>query len=114
MVTIIAHKTFTNKEGEVFNSLVLQGGIEAVQSKSTSRFYLTARKATIFSTFDEETCKRLVGTKLPGEIEKVQCEPYEYTIESTGESVTLDYSWNYNPNKLSLEETVLEVEKEFV
>ena len=113
MVTIIAHKKSQNKEGKDFFSLVIQGGIETIQSKETNRFYLTARKATISSTFDEDTCKSLIGTKLPGSIEKVQCEAYNYTIESTGESITLDYSWNYNPNKLSIEETVLEREEVF-
>lgn len=105
MVTIISHKKNINKAGEEFNSLIIMGGVEAVQSKETQRFYLTSRKATISSTFDEETCKGLVGTKLPGSIEKVQCEPYDYKIES-GETIQLNYSWRYNPNILSMEETV--------
>ncbi len=113
MVTIISHKQSHNKDGKEFNSLVLQGGVEAVQSKETNRFYLTARRATISSTFDADTCKSLIGTKLPGTIEKVKSEPYDYTIESTGESITLDYSWDYNPNKLSMEETVNEMAEIF-
>lgn len=108
MVTIISHKKNHDKEGKEFFTLILQGGVEAVQSKETKRFYLTARKASISSTFDEATCKSLVGTKLPGSIEKVQCEPYDYTIENTGESIQLNYNWRYNPNVLSMEETVQE------
>jgi hypothetical protein len=42
----------------VKNSLFeLQGGIEMVKSKETDKFYVTARKASISSTFDELTCQ---------------------------------------------------------
>ena len=37
----------------------------------------------------EEVCKSLVGTKVAGEIEKIDAEPYDYKIPSTGETIVL-------------------------
>ena len=108
MVTIINYKNSQTTEGKEFFSLVVQGGVETVQSKETGRFYLTSRRATVSSTFNEETCKSLLQTKMPGAIEKVQVEPYEYTIEESGEVITLEHSWRYNPQLQSMEEAVFE------
>ena len=48
-------------------------------------------KRQIFpSTFDQETCKSLIGQQLDGTVEKVDCEPYEFTSEETGEIMILD------------------------
>ena len=108
MVTIIDYKKSQNSDGEEFFSLILQSGVEAVKSQESGRFYLTARKAFVSSTFDEATCKSLVQTKMPGSIEKVSVEPYEYTIEDTGEVIMLEHSWRYNPEAQSIEEAVFE------
>ena len=43
------------------------------------RYYATAKKATVSTTFDEETCKGLIGTQMPGKISKIKTEPYAYT-----------------------------------
>jgi hypothetical protein len=61
----------------------------------TDKFYVTARKASISSTFDELTCQALIGTELPGKVEKVNCEPYEYTIKDTGEVIVLTHRFDY-------------------
>lgn len=106
MVTIIDYKQATNSEGENFFMLVVQGGVESVKSKETGRFYLTARKATVTSTFDERTCKELIGQKLSGGIEKVETKPYSFIIEETGEEITLQHRNVYNPDISTLEETV--------
>lgn len=76
MVKIISAEKRMNSEGESFNALILQGGVELVMSKETGRFYATAKQASVPSTFDEETCKDLIGTELPGSVKKVECEPY--------------------------------------
>lgn len=107
MVTISNYKSATNAEGEEFFLLQLMGGLESVQSKETGRFYLTAKKATISSTFDEKTCQSLIGTQMPGTIQKVEVEPYSYVIEETGEEVQLNHRYEYNPNPV-MEEAVLE------
>ncbi|MCM8569703.1 hypothetical protein NE848_09950 [Gramella jeungdoensis] len=95
MVRVIDYLERQNEEGESFYVLVLQGGIQMVKSKQTNRFYVTAKRSTISSTFDEATCQTLIGTELPGKIEKVETEPYEYTIKDTGEVIELDYRYEY-------------------
>lgn len=97
MVTVTSFKTKQNDEGKSFCSLQLQGGIESVKGKS-GRHYLTARTCWISTTFSEETCRSLVGTTLPGKVAKVPCEPYEYTAKDSGEVITLDFSWEYQPD----------------
>lgn len=95
MVRVIDYKARTSQEGKVFFSLILQGGMEVVKSASGNA-YLTAKKATIPTTFDEQTCLSLVGSELPGTIEKVPCDPYQYVIPETGEVVMLNHRYEYS------------------
>lgn len=97
MVKVISWKPAQNKEGKDFISIQLQGGIEAIQSQQTGKMYLTAKTAWIPSTFDVSTATELVGTTLPGEIRKVHCEPYDYTVKETGEVIQLTYRFEYLP-----------------
>lgn len=97
MVTVIDFKKRTNSEGEDFFSLVIQGGVEMLQSTKTGRFYATARKTSIPSTFNEVTCKSLVGQQIPGSIQKVEVEPYEYTPPGAEESISLTHSYQFVP-----------------
>lgn len=127
MVRVIDYLQRVKDDGDSFFVLVLQGGVQMVKSKQTNKFYVTAKKATISSTFDENTCQALIGTELPGKIEKVQTEPYEFTIKETGEVVELDYRYEYQedepaaekvpePEKIdrteSTVETILEMSKQ--
>jgi hypothetical protein len=100
MVTIVDYEIRSSDGGKEFFVLTVQGGIEMVQSKSTNRFYATARKCGIPSTFDENVCQGLVGTQMAGTIEKVSCEPYEYTIQETGEVIDLAHRWEYQPEEV--------------
>src|SRR5690606_40836235 len=68
-----------------------------VCSSDLGMFYATAKKAIIPSTFDEITCKGLIGTQIPGSIEKQECEPYEYVVQETGEEIILSHRWVYVP-----------------
>lgn len=95
MVTIINYKERTTEDGKSFFVLEVQGGIEMVQSKTTGKFYATARKAFVPSTFDELTCKALIGTQMPGAIVKEECEAYEYVDQATGEMVVLTHRYAY-------------------
>ena len=113
MVTIIGIENKQNSKGETFTALILQDGLTMVQSKSTGRFYATAQKTSITSTFDEQTAKSLIGTKLTGKIEKVSCEPYEYIVKETGEMIILNHTWSYNPNPISMEEHLVADNLEF-
>jgi len=95
MVRIIDYKARTSEDGKEFFTLEIQGGIEMVLSQSTGNFYATARKSSITTTFNEQTCKALIGTEMSGNIEKQECEPYEYTVEDTGEVITLTHKYMY-------------------
>lgn len=97
MVRIIDYKTRTSEDGKQFFTLEIQGGIEMVLSQTTSNFYATARKSSITTTFNEQTCKALIGTEMPGNIEKQECDAFEYTIEDTGEIITLTHKYMYVP-----------------
>lgn len=108
MVFVIGVKTLKNAKDEAFTMLVLQGGLEIVKSKLTGKNYFTSKKCSIASTFDEAVAKTFIGSKLPGIIEKAPCEPYDYIIPQTGETVELDYNYQYNPSPNSIEETVME------
>ena len=95
MVRINDYLTRKTEQGEEFFVLELQGEIQMVKSKETGNFYVTARKATISCTFDELTCKALIGTEMPGSIAKSNCEEYEYTIKDTGEVIILSHRFEY-------------------
>ena len=106
MVRIIDYKVRENRDGDVFIALIVQGGIQLVKSKESGMYYATSKKASLPSTFDEETCKSLIGQELDGTVEKVDCEPYEITNEETGEVLQLNYRWVYVKEGESVEQAV--------
>ncbi len=80
-----------------FVSLELQGDLVMLQSQSTGRFYATAKRCFISSTFDHETAKTLIGQQIQGTIERVECEAYDYTVKETGEVIKLAHTYAYIP-----------------
>lgn len=100
MVRIINYKKRQAEDKEFF-VLEVSGGIEMVLSKATNQFYATAKKATLTSTFDEETCKALIGSEFPGSVVKQICEPYEYIVKETGEVITLNHRYVYTPEEVN-------------
>src|SRR5690606_40684319 len=114
MVQIVDYKTYQKEDdGSVFHALVVQGGLEVVKSKSTAKNYFTAKTARVACTFNEETCKQLIGTELPGKIQKVETTPYDYLVPETGEMITLSHRYEY----LSDEEAIVKdhvVDRELV
>ena len=110
MVTIIDYKSSANQEtGEEFFSLIVQGGVEAVKSKETGRSYLTARKAYVASTFDERTCKGLIGSQIPGQVIKVETDPYEYQIPESGDVITLNHQYAFvDDEEATVKENLIE------
>jgi hypothetical protein len=97
MVTVANYSLKTGKDGKPFVALELQGDMELVQSMGTGRFYATAKKCTITSTFDEPTAKTLIGKQISGTIQRVETEPYEYTVPETGEVILLQHTYTYVP-----------------
>jgi len=108
MVTVKEIKKVENSKGEEFFGLIVQSGAMAVKSKTTGRVYLTAKTAFVATTFDEETASSLIGVEFEGTIRKVPTLPYEYTIEETGEVITMTHRWEYVDPALELEEQVVE------
>lgn len=106
MVTIVDYRQRENRDSEPFYALILEGDIEMVQSDQTGKFYATAKRASMPSTFDEATCQKLIGKQMPGDIQKVSCEPYEFTIPDTGEVIMLRHRYEYVPEGKTTEEQV--------
>ncbi len=106
MVQVIGWAKRQKENGESFNVLNLQGGMEIIKSAKTGKFYATAKKTNLVCTFNEAMCASMVGQKLSGSIEKVNCEAYEYTVPTTGETVLLHHTYFYNPEANSVEENV--------
>ena len=94
--------TITNalqKKGEMkdFTLLELKGEVELMQSMQTGKFYATAKRCFIPSTFTEEEAKALIGTRLEGSIIRIESDPYDFTIRDTGEVIKIAHSYSYLP-----------------
>lgn len=111
-VTISGYHLAQNQEGEQFVVLSLMGGVELIQSSISGKFYATAKKTRVTSTFAPEIAQQLIGTQIPGKIERVNCEPYTYVIQQTGEEVTLSHRYDYMPNTIDTGKQLSNTEKE--
>lgn len=112
MVKVIDFKTRSNDLGKDFHVLIVQGGVEPIKSRTTGKVYFSSRAASVPSTFDEKTCKGLIGTSFEGKVVKVECEPYEYTLKETGETIELSYRYEYINEELEVIENHLIQEQE--
>ena len=110
MVTVIDYAQRTNSEGENFFALILQSDLEMVKSRETGNYYATAKKASVTSTFTEDACKKLIGREIPGSIQRIPAEPYEFTIPDTGEVVQLEHRWVYLQQGETIDSVVKEEE----
>jgi hypothetical protein len=99
MVTVKNYLIRLRKNGTEFVVLELVGGLEMIQSSNTGKFYATMRKCSVPSTFDEETAKLVVGSQLPGEIVKNECDPYEFLNKTSGELMMLNYTYAYQASE---------------
>ena len=97
MVTVSNFFEMKNEAGESFVSLELSGDLELVQSQATGLFYATSRRCRINSTFNVELAKTMVGKTLSGNLIKIQCEEYDFTIQDTGEIVRMAHRYVYMP-----------------
>lgn len=107
MVKVIGYKE-REKDGEKFFVLMLQGRPEIVRSLDTGKSYMTVRKTTLSCTFDEDTCKSLIGETFVGSIRRIACEPYEFVSEQTGEVIKLDFRYEYCEEAETQEEAIFE------
>ena len=97
MVTVTNYMERLRKDGSSFIVLEITGGLELIQSSTSGNFYATVRKCTIPSTFDENVAKGLIGSQIPGDIVRVNVPPYEYINKRTGEVMTLQHGYSYQP-----------------
>src|SRR4051794_14926956 len=104
MEKITDYKLRQSADQKSFYALILQGGVEIVKS-ANGNMYATIKKVSMPTTFDELTCKSLIGSELPGHIQKVECDPYDYTLEETGEVITLNYRYVYVEEEQPVEQT---------
>ena len=95
MVTIVDFIKRKNSKGDDFNALVLQSGLELIKSRTTGRYYATAKKTSIPSTFDDAMCQSLIGTQISGSVQRIESEPYDFTVPNTGEVLKLTHRWVY-------------------
>jgi hypothetical protein len=98
MVTITDYNRRESEDGREFFTLTIEGDVEIVKSEN-GNFYMTARKTSIPTTFDEKVCQSMIGKQLPGDVEKVECDAYEYQNQETGEVITLHHTYNYVPEE---------------
>ena len=56
-------------------------------------------KVNIASTFSEEVATTILSEQQHGQIIKQECEPYDYTIPDTGETITLTHTYEYTPDE---------------
>lgn len=106
MVTITNFYEVERKDGTKFISLELTGQAELIQSQNTGKWYATVRKCRIPSTFDANVAKAMIGQRLPGEIVKVICEPYDFVNKQTGEVMKLQHSYAYTQDAARQENLV--------
>ena len=114
MVQIVDYRKRTNSEGEEFFALILQVDLEMVKSQDTGNYYATRRAASVASTFDENTCKSLIGQKIPGSVQRIPSEPYEFIVKETGGVLILEHRWTYLKEGDTVEEVVFEGKPETV
>ena len=106
MVTITGLEKRKAADGKEFNVLNLLGSIEVVVSKETGKPYLTARKTSIPCTFDEVMAKTLIGQTLPGEIERMEVDEYEFVVPGTKKKIKLTHSYCYSAEPATITEVV--------
>ncbi|WP_435356160.1 hypothetical protein [Emticicia sp. SJ17W-69] len=115
MLTVTNYQQRSSKEEKTYFALELQSDdLEFVISQATGRYYVTARKCWISTTFNEEICKKMIGKSMVGSIAKVQCEPYEFTIPETGEVITRQHRYDYSPTEQGSMEAVVLQNQELV
>jgi hypothetical protein len=106
MVTIVGLEKRKAADGKEFNVMNLQGSVVVAISKATGKPYLTARKSSIPCTFDEVLAKALIGQSLPGEIERIEVEEYEFSVPGTKKKIKLNHSYRYSAEPITITEVV--------
>ena len=95
MVTIVEVAERTAANGNTFCSVMVAGDV-SVHMSAEGKTSLVALKASIPSNLPKDVLKNMIGNKLPGKVERVETEPYQWT-NSAGEEITLSHTYKYSP-----------------
>ena len=106
MVTVSGVEQRKNAKQELFPVLIITGDLEIRTSKTTGKPYAAVRKMSIPCAFDEKVAQQMVGKQLKGEIQRLDCDPYDYANPDTGEIVKLTHTYQYCPNPSNLAEVI--------
>jgi len=105
MLTITSYAERTSStDGTVFYSLELTSDEPEIVLSKNGKYYITARKCYMSSTFTESVCVSMLGKQFPGTIQKTECEPYEFTLPETGEVITRHHWYEYVPEEVNTPE----------
>ncbi len=107
MLTITSYVQRTSlTDGSTYYALELTSSEPEVVKSQNGRFYITARRCFMSCTFSEAACVSMIGKQFPGTVSKVECDPYEYVVPETGETITRHHRYEYTPVESSSEEAV--------
>ena len=84
MVTVSAVEQRKNAKNELFPVLIITGDLEIRTSKTSGKPYAAVNKMSIPCAFDESIAQKMIGKQLKGEIQRLDCDPYEYANPQTG------------------------------
>ena len=96
MVTIVEVAERTAANGNTFCSVMVAGDA-SVHMNAEGKASLVALKASIPSNLPKDVLEGMIGNKLPGKVERVETEPYQWTNPNTGEEITLSHTYKYSP-----------------
>ena len=91
MVKIVEVKERISADGNVFCSLTVSQ--PAWHKSESGKVSLVQLKANTTTNMAFENAKTLIGLEMPGKIERVSCEPYDWTNPETGETVKLSHTY---------------------
>jgi proteasome assembly chaperone (PAC2) family protein len=99
MLKVIDAKTRVNsKTKEEYNVVVLQGNVEIQKSQSTGKYYLASKTIEIPTTLNQNEIKHLIGTSIPGKIEKVDCAEYLVPVPNSNKKLKINHTFAYSPS----------------
>ena len=98
MVTIVEVAERTAANGNVFCSVMVAGDA-SVHMSAEGKASLVALKASIPSNLPKDVLESMIGNKLPGKVERVETEPYQWVNPNTGEEITLSHTYKYSPEE---------------
>ena len=99
MLTVTGIRRNRDDEGNEWISLILESDLTMVKSKSGT-YYASRKKTSVYSTLDEDSARKLIGTKVEGEIVKESCPPYTYELDD-GTEIEMTYKWVFKEKAIA-------------